>query len=679
MHNERQETMSSELQSIFSHKCKYKTIIWGTKAAGKICYRLLKEMNADIVAAGDNNTQNIGGKLYDIPILSLQEIQILYPDAFIVIGSFFHRIADSIIQHLRMASDRFTFCYFEQIEYLYEIKCLNRKIRNPEKLYQVINNVNQDENTPWKRMINKNVLSEYRYVVKDSKAEDLKKMLLDVYGVKKLVLIVDYDRIKETEELVGELSEAESIGHIVIAINYKSIVDINALETLSRKVFYVICDEAVPKKFLTDLERAGFIIDTKKIPDELFHYRSRLASTIVKEENIIKGVLSYVGIKGDKAGCQINLTSKPVYIVQLFNGLANQMLMYLFGRFIEEESDRIVVFDDTILNLDVIYEEENVRRIHDWNKTLTMEEVRTIVAETRSRNSFYKFKRAEIAEVFNISIRLLSEYFDDETWNMYLSKVKREFSNKYAQSFPLGQVLLENGTDIAVVKDSLMPEEFLAADNCCCIDTYIWGKPHEQGSVMNYLLHNNKNIYFIGVWATGKTEDWLFNNRKWVSDKFFFRLNLNKKNMQYVKEIEQADGIMIHIRRGDFARHKISASLEYFQRTIELAETMKEYKNRKYFIFSDDLEWCQKHEKELGVDKMKENISYVVGNTGANSYIDMYLMSLGKILIPTPGSSFSYIAMLISKTIEKFIDIPKYFYDLEHGMDIVPAIITVKR
>lgn len=132
--------------------------------------------------------------------------------------------------------------------------------------------------------------------------------------------------------------------------------------------------------------------------------------------------MSYVGKKREDGLKQNNLSKKPVCMVQLFNGLANQMLMYLFGRFLEQESDQVVIFDDSVLSLDIAYEEENINRIRKWNKVLSYNEVEKGVSITKEKNSFYKFCRAEVAEVFDIPIRLLSDYFDKDTWGIYLEK-----------------------------------------------------------------------------------------------------------------------------------------------------------------------------------------------------------------------------------------------------------------
>ncbi len=164
-----------------------------------------------------------------------------------------------------------------------------------------------------------------------------------------------------------------------------------------------------------------------------------------------------------------------------------------------------------------------------------------------------------------------------------------------------------------------------------------------------------------------------------MSQKFQFSVSLTQTNEEYVEAINQSDAIMLHIRRGDFVYHKMSADTRYFRKAIQKVEAIPEYNNKKYFIFSDDLMWCQQHESELGIDIVKDKAYYITGNTGKKCYIDMYLMTLGKVIIPTPGSSFSYVAMLISKIMEKCVNMPEYFYNLKHGMCNDFSIVDVKK
>lgn len=654
--------MKCSFENILKQDYDCHVIIWGTKTAGQICYRLLRELQIQIMAVGDNNIQMIGKNFNGIPVLSLPQIQSLYPEALIVVGSFLHDVSETIITQLKSSSERFTFCRFEQIEYLYEIKYLKRKIQDKEKLYQIINHISQDKEKSWVRRLSKNVMSEYRYRVRDSQAVDLKSMLSQIYGVKNLSLIVNREKVEEAAELVEELSGYDNIGHIIMVVEKESEVYQNVLKRIVDKVFYAICDETADR---CCLEETGFIVEFKKVTEGLFSYGNRSKSIELTEERIVHSVLMYVN--GKKGRCEFinDKRGLSVHIVQLFNGLANQMLMYLFGRYLEEESKHIVIFDDTILSLDIFDEDENIKRISKWNKSTSTEDIQKMVKATREKNSFYHFKRAEVAEVFDIPIRLLSDYFDEETWRIYLFKVKKEFSCKYAQSFPLGQLLLESGIDINVVRDCILPDEFLSVNSCYCIDTYGVEKPYERYSVTDFLMHNKENTYYMGIWATGKREDWLLNNRKWAREQFQFRLNLDERNKYYEEEIIHADGVMLHVRRGDFVYAKMSADADYYKKSIQAVEELYEYKNKKYFIFSEDLSWCQKHERELGLDKVRSRVLYIVGNTGIHSYIDMYLMSLGKICIPTPISSFSYVAALISETMEKCIDIPRYLYSGE--------------
>lgn len=651
--------------------------IWGTKTAAEICYKVLQKKNINIAAVGDNNAQQWGNKFNGITILSAEQIKMLYPNALIVVGSFWHDVSETIIAHLKQINRKFSFCRFEQIEYLYETKCLQRSISDKGRYLHIIYNIYREEECCWKRITNKKVISEYRYIMCEEWRDDLKELLTDAYGIKALYLISDIHKRNLLLPAVNELATYENIGHIVLVLDTLCIEDKDILKVLADKVFYLICGEYKETYQTFCSSEYGVPVEFRQLPDELFTDRTIDKETAVTETEIVQSVMDFVEGKKEARKDLAHRGSRPVHIVQLFNGLANQMLMYLFGKFVEEESNRIVIFDDTILSLDVYDEDENIRRMCRWNKSMTEDEVRDMVAQTRAKNSFYKFKRAEIAEVFDIPIRLLSDYFEEEMWQKYLEKIKKEHSKKYAQSFPLGQVLIEAGLEFAVVRDSVMPDEFLAVRHCYDLDTYIFSRPYEMDSVAEYLLHNEQTMYYMGVWATGRERDWLYDNRNWAMRQFSFPVNLDDINQAYAREIQKSDSVVIHIRRGDFVHGKMAADMAYFRDAIRITEDMESYKNKRYFIFSDDLDWCKSNEVSLGIDKISEKTVYVSGNAGENSYLDIYLMSLGKIAIPTPGSSFDYVAILVSRTMEKIVDVPRYLYNLKHGLDDTPLFTAV--
>ncbi len=652
-------------------------IIWGTKTAAEICYRALQKKNISIAAVGDNNAQKWGEKFHGITILSAEQIKALYPNALIVVGSFWYDVSESVMARLKKINRKFSYCRFEQIEYLYETECLQRRINDKGRYWHILHNIYREEECRWKRITDKKVISEYRYIMCEDWQSDIKNLLTEVYGIKTLYLICNADKRKLMLSAVNELTKYENIGHIVPVLDTLHIEDGEILKTLNGKAFYLICGEEKGTCQAPYTAECEAPVEYRQLPDELFKDRAIEKENVVTEAEIVQSVMDYVEVKKDERKDAAHQDSRPVHIVQLFNGLANQMLMYLFGRFLEQESDRAVIFDDTILALDVLDKEENVRRISQWNRARSLDEVRKIVSQTRERNSFYQFRRAEIAEVLDAPIRLLSDYFDRKVWIKYLRKVKHQLTGKYAQSFPLGQVLMEGGTEVALVRDVRMPEDFFGVKHCFCLDTYIFSMPYVQGSVTEYMLHNRKNLYFMGIWADGTAEDWLMGNRGWVAGQIRFRPDLNERNQVYMREILESDGIMVHIRRGDFVYAGMAANAAYFRRAIAAAEEMQEYTDRKYYIFSDDLIWCQENEAALGIEKVKDRTLYITGNAGKDSYVDMYLMSSGKISIPTPGSSFSYMAMLISETMEKTIDIPRYLYDLQEGADPQPVFINI--
>lgn len=639
-------------------------VVWGTKSAAKMCCRLLKKIDVTIAAIGDNNYAEGGQALYDIPILGLQEIRGLYPDALVVVGSFFDDVTDFIIRELWSVNNGFTFIRFAQIEYLYELECLER---------QVINN------EIWQGKPDRCVMTEYRYILHDNAAADLKRHLSGIYGVKYLVLIAGGEFYGILEQLVNELAHSVNIGHIIIVIDHKKPVCMETLTRLSTKVFYVICDESVSSVYLNCLWETKNIIETRELPPRLFCHMEESTQAVVTEDVIFRSVLNYIaGGETHDMKEHAKLSNRPVYIVQLFNGLANQALMYLFGKFIEGKTERTVIFDDTILSLDVMDKQENMRRIGRWAKALASDDVEDGVEETRKRNSFYQFKRAEIAEVFDIPICLLSDYFEEEVWELYLDKIKKEHLSHYAQGFPLCHVLLENGLEIEIVRDSLLPKEFLSLNHCYCIDAFMWGKHYGKNSIMDFLLHNNENLYFMGGWANGIADDWFIHNRSWVRHKLPFRMPLDKKNRRYEDEITHSDGIMVHVRRGDFSYFKAYIDTDYYKNAIQLAESMEKYVNKKYFIFSDDIEWCQDHGDELGFGAIRDKITFISGNNGKDSYIDMYLISLGKVIIPTPGSTFSYVSMLASSTVELSINMSKYYDNLKRGLPLIVEMMEIR-
>lgn len=643
-----------KLQLLRGHR---PVVIWGTLTAGKMALEICREMEIVVCAFGDNNIHRHGEMIQDIPILSAVEIKEKYSKAVIMIGIFRQDTEHMVIRQLKKSNKDFVFISYRWIAYFYEMLVIKRKISDKKKFWELQNDIFDD--TDWRYGIDRRIITEYRYKITDEAMTDLEKTVLSVYGVKNLYLIIKTEEL--TDKVLNQIEKVEAyhaVGHMILITDGKKQITAHIGNRLQRIFFYVKVQTGCKKEFLVELQRAKVLYEFADFSSNMFE------KLVVRNQNITEQFIYdtlQLYIKGKKDG-KIFEQKKPVMVVQIFNGLANQMLIYLFGKFLERYSGKTIIFDDTILSLDVWDKTTNVERVSRWCRNASLEEAEEIVNETRKRNSFYCFSRAEVAEVFQLPIHLLSDYFDDDTWKLYLQKVKKELTTEYVQAFPLGQILLNFGVSVTIMQDFEMPSNFLNVPSCFCFDTHILEWPFTQRSVTNFIVSYNRTAYFMGVWTMGRVRDWLFSNREYVKKTFQFKVPTDERNIKYMKLIRESDAVMIHIRRGDFVQLQTAVSGQYVKDSIKRIIELDGDENVRFFIFSDDLEWCKDNMEELGLEKYKNKTIFIEGNVREKSYLDMYLMSLGEVLIPSPNSTFSYMALLLSSSIKKCVDALQYDY-----------------
>lgn len=173
-------------------------------------------------------------------------------------------------------------------------------------------------------------------------------------------------------------------------------------------------------------------------------------------------------------------------------------------------------------------------------------------------------------------------------------------------------------------------------------------------------------VIYDGYW---QSEKYFKNIEKEIKKEFTFP-KLDIKNQNIGIQMKKKESVSIHVRRGDYLENKILGGLitkEYYQKSIEYIE--KIISNPKYYIFSDDIEWCKKELKLEGRD-----VTFINHNKGAESYKDMQLMSLCKHNI-IPNSSFSWWGAWLNKNPNKIVIAPKRWFTKESGFrykDIVP-------
>lgn len=165
-------------------------------------------------------------------------------------------------------------------------------------------------------------------------------------------------------------------------------------------------------------------------------------------------------------------------------------------------------------------------------------------------------------------------------------------------------------------------------------------------------LQLNGNRYFEGYW---QSEKYFKSIEAQIRMDFTFP-ELDEKNQIIANAIEKGNAVSIHIRLGDYVNHPLHGgicTLDYYKKAIDVIK--KDVDNPRFYIFSNDIAWCKENLK-------LENVVYVLGNDGENSYKDMHLMSLCKHNI-IANSSFSWWGAWLNKNLAKIVIAPKKWFN----------------
>lgn len=176
------------------------------------------------------------------------------------------------------------------------------------------------------------------------------------------------------------------------------------------------------------------------------------------------------------------------------------------------------------------------------------------------------------------------------------------------------------------------------------------------------------DCYLVGYWQSEKY--WLEQAAQIRAD-FSFSSTLKDRNAEVAGQINQVNGVSVHVRRGDYANNPRTnaahglCSPEYYQTAIQCIAGRVDYPH--FFVFSDDVEWTREHLK------LSFPCQYVDHNHGAESYNDMRLMSLCRYHI-IANSSFSWWGAWLDAKPGKIVIAPKrWFADERDTTDLIPG------
>ena len=299
-------------------------------------------------------------------------------------------------------------------------------------------------------------------------------------------------------------------------------------------------------------------------------------------------------------------------IALINGGLANQTFQYIFMRYLEESTGQRVFVDDSFF-------------------FLTSKEMGGFPLSTH--NGY------EIERVFPNAKKpmLLSEHFPPDVWQYMI--VKARASKNYLCG--IAEQLLENGIDLEMiieceVNDGVVAEAF----------RYTGRKRTTPRSFFNSGVSGVQGAaFYYGYWINPA---WFNAYKEILLSELSFAPIADTRNKEYEREIRESYAIGIHIRRGDFVKLGWAVPERQYADTIaKLKLEVAKTPNVKYFVFSDDIDWCKNNAQGLGL--AFDITTFVEGNFDyQNNYVDMQLMTMCNALV-LGVSSFSYLASLLNQ------------------------------
>ncbi|WP_373399048.1 alpha-1,2-fucosyltransferase [Algoriphagus halophilus] len=164
-------------------------------------------------------------------------------------------------------------------------------------------------------------------------------------------------------------------------------------------------------------------------------------------------------------------------------------------------------------------------------------------------------------------------------------------------------------------------------------------------------IYELDNYYLIGGW---KSTLYFDSHKSLIQEVFNFKKPIDDVNLSVSRKIQSCNSVAVHIRRGNYSdpsqnqNRVLLDATDYYKNAFQYIN--EHVTNPVFYIFSDDPEWVRKNIKG-------DNVFYISHNTGPNSYLDMYLMSICKHFI-IANSSFSWWPAWLSKSEEKIVVSP---------------------
>ena len=219
--------------------------------------------------------------------------------------------------------------------------------------------------------------------------------------------------------------------------------------------------------------------------------------------------------------------------------------------------------------------------------------------------------------------------------------------------------------DIFNIPENIIKE--IQTDNLQSVSEKMFS--YSQETVNTIEQNIDGNTYLDGYWQSYKYfEDFGGHIKKDFTFKNLVENNkdTNVKNM--FNDIMKSNSVMVNIRRSDYLNNNFHGVMgsDYINESSKIIESKID--NPKYFVFSDDIEWCKENVK---LDNM-----VIVDHEYKGDRFDLYLqlMKSCKHFI-IPNSTFAWWAAWLSDNKNKIVISPKlWFTDINiNTNDLIPS------
>jgi len=193
-------------------------------------------------------------------------------------------------------------------------------------------------------------------------------------------------------------------------------------------------------------------------------------------------------------------------------------------------------------------------------------------------------------------------------------------------------------------------------------DYKVLEEPFNMPNMLNNIksIGSEENIYVSGFFQ----KEYYFNDIRTQILKDF-EISIQD---DYIKKLEsdilESNSICINVRRCDYVTNQNTNNfhgfhgVEYINNSI--SEITKKIKNPKFYIFSDDIDWC--------INNLKINYPhFFVNHTYKGNKFSSYLklMSSCKNFI-IPNSTFAWWAAWLNQNEEKIVYVPKNWFNINY-------------